>query len=473
MATATATLGFSLRAAESKIFSHGAVSLANPCGAYLQREKIPAAVWITLENFQIIIEDIRKSSENLPFPKNLSKEILEYIGFGFRSIATRNQNFCFSKSGRLRTLFLLLMDVNLAEMKIYMYCADPEERRIREVRMRKTLNELSNDPIGQRSCLRLEAAPVLAKDVNNVRGRVFDFSRVQSERVPDMLESSSQGMTRQREVTGKERASGVSEKVCSSLLGEEDNEGHLVSKRDHQRLRRDDGYKADQEDGSRPVDTNFGGFVMRSGVNISTERITKSKASQNSRSSWVRRNQNKRKNGEQMNGVLLECKQWEPPIPGSVKCNIHSNWRNAKLHSGGAFIIRDHSGNVLHHARDAFTFSPNRLTAELRCLEWALQSMKDLGYQEIVLGSDLHDLTDAVTCQLNWPRFRAILSRLRILCMSFSSIAFETETVVSNGDAREIAKSVLRDGRFQSYLALGGPAWLHQQILRDASFIHS
>ncbi|KAH0937720.1 hypothetical protein HID58_005181 [Brassica napus] len=124
--------------------------------------------------------------------------------------------------------------------------------------MRKTLNELSNDPIGQRSCLRLEAAPVLAKDVNNVRGRVFDFSRVQSERVPDMLESSSQGMTRQREVTGKERASGVSEKVCSSLLGEEDNEGHLVSKRDHQRLRRDDGYKADQEDGSRPVDTNFG-----------------------------------------------------------------------------------------------------------------------------------------------------------------------------------------------------------------------
>ncbi|XP_009127418.1 uncharacterized protein LOC103852254 [Brassica rapa] len=179
------------------------------------------------------------------------------------------------------------------------------------------------------------------------------------------------------------------------------------------------------------------------------------------------------RNGEQMNGVLLECKQWEPPIPGSVKCNIHSNWRNAKLHSGGAFIIRDHSGNVLHHARDAFTFSPNRLTAELRCLEWALQSMKDLGYQEIVLGSDLHDLTDAVTCQLNWPRFRAILSRLRILCMSFSSIAFETETVVSNGDAREIAKSVLRDGRFQSYLALGGPAWLHQQILRDASFIHS
>lgn len=67
-----------------------------------------------------------------------------------------------------------------------------------------------------------------------------------------------------------------------------------------------------------------------------------------------------------------------------------------KLHSGGAFIIRDHRGNVLHQAREAFTFSPNRLTAELRCLEWALQSLKDLGYQEVVIGSDLHDLIEAV-----------------------------------------------------------------------------
>lgn len=55
--------------------------------------------------------------------------------------------------------------------------------------------------------------------------------------------------------------------------------------------------------------------------------------------------------------------------------------------------------NVLHHARDALTFSPNRLTSELRCLEWALKSMKDLASQEIVLGADLRELIDAV-CNL-------------------------------------------------------------------------
>ncbi|KAF3541549.1 hypothetical protein F2Q69_00020806 [Brassica cretica] len=89
---------------------------------------------------------------------------------------------------------------------------------------------------------------------------------------------------------------------------------------------------------------------------------------------------------EPMSGLMGENRRWDPPLTGTVKCNIHSNWRNAKLHSGGAYVIRDHRGDVLHHAREAFTFSPNRLTSELRCLEWALQSMKDLGYQDVVLG---------------------------------------------------------------------------------------
>lgn len=70
-------------------------------------------------------------------------------------------------------------------------------------------------------------------------------------------------------------------------------------------------------------------------------------------------------------------KRWEMPISGHAKCNIHANWRSAKLHSGVAYIVRDNRGNVLHHARDVITFSPNRFTAEIRCLAWALHSMKD------------------------------------------------------------------------------------------------
>ena len=57
-------------------------------------------------------------------------------------------------------------------------------------------------------------------------------------------------------------------------------------------------------------------------------------------------------------------------------------------------------GEVLHHARNAFSFSPNRYTAELRCLEWTLKSMKDLRYQEVMIGTDFQEIVEAVNKKL-------------------------------------------------------------------------
>ena len=54
-----------------------------------------------------------------------------------------------------------------------MNCADPEERRIREARKKQTLNELSNDLIAQRSCLRLEVAPRLSTEMSRERRESF------------------------------------------------------------------------------------------------------------------------------------------------------------------------------------------------------------------------------------------------------------------------------------------------------------
>ncbi|CAN6841867.1 unnamed protein product [Brassica oleracea] len=56
----------------------------------------------------------------------------------------------------------------------------------------------------------------------------------------------------------------------------------------------------------------------------------------------------------------------------------------------------------------------------------------------------------------------------------FSNIMFDVESVRNNSIARDIAKSViaksvLRDGRYQSYLALGEPSWLHDSLFRKAT----
>lgn len=106
-------------------------------------------------------------------------------------------------------------------------------------------------------------------------------------------------------------------------------------------------------------------------------------------------------------------------------------------------------------------------------MEWALQSMKDFDYQEIVIASNLHELVTAVQKPSDWPRFRLVLLRISGICAHFDAMAIETESSASNLIAREIANSVFPDSRFHSYLALGGPAWLHQQIFREASLLYS
>lgn len=50
---------------------------------------------------------------------------------------------------------------------------------------------------------------------------------------------------------------------------------------------------------------------------------------------------------------------------------------------------------------------------------------------------------------------------------SFRKLSFKLSSSHANGVARDIAKSVTRDGRLQSYLGLGGPSWLASRIEED------
>ncbi|KAF2614003.1 hypothetical protein F2Q70_00013142 [Brassica cretica] len=158
---------------------------------------------------------------------------------------------------------------------------------------------------------------------------------------------------------------------------------------------------------------------------------------------------------------------WSPPEEGRIKCNIHANWRNASLHSGKAWIARDHSGKVIHHTRDAIVNAPNRLIAEIRCVIWTLTSLSDLGVTNVIIASYYNEVMEAIKLPLQWPRYRASLHQITKLKENFVTITFEGETIQTNRIARDIARSVLRDGRFQSYLALGGPSWLQDRIARE------
>ncbi|KAL0797169.1 hypothetical protein Bca101_068546 [Brassica carinata] len=164
---------------------------------------------------------------------------------------------------------------------------------------------------------------------------------------------------------------------------------------------------------------------------------------------------------------LNSSDSWSPLEDGTIKCNIHANWRNASLHSGIAWIARDQSGNVIHHARDALVHDPNRLIAEFRCVIWAMMSLSDLGVINATIASDYNKVVEAIKSPLQWPHFRTLLQQITKFKEKFVSITFEGKRVQANGVARVIARSVLKDGRFQSYLALGGPSWLQDRLVRE------
>ncbi|KAH0926350.1 hypothetical protein HID58_018606, partial [Brassica napus] len=184
------------------------------------------------------------------------------------------------------------------QMRLYMECVDPEERRIREAKMRKTLQELSTDPIAQRSCLRLERAPVISADINRDRGRVFDFSRVGTDAIINVAESSSYGSQRRVDLLEDGEIRRTMGTVSTKRVGENTN----LEQRQREDTQNEPRYPRKEVrhndarlGGSQLVNERDRGFVMGAETSNGSERSSRSRNTSSSRSSWTRRNQNKRR----------------------------------------------------------------------------------------------------------------------------------------------------------------------------------
>ncbi|XP_018479419.1 uncharacterized protein LOC108850376 [Raphanus sativus] len=64
----------------------------------------------------------------------------------------------------------------LQNMREYLLASEGSDRRVREERVKKSVMDLVNDPIGQRDFMRLEAPPIVTSEVNIDKGPVFDYS---------------------------------------------------------------------------------------------------------------------------------------------------------------------------------------------------------------------------------------------------------------------------------------------------------
>ena len=64
----------------------------------------------------------------------------------------------------------------LEDMRVYILAANGPEMMARKERVRKSIVDLENDPIGEKTFLRLEPHPSVTKELDKGKGVVFDFS---------------------------------------------------------------------------------------------------------------------------------------------------------------------------------------------------------------------------------------------------------------------------------------------------------
>ena len=64
----------------------------------------------------------------------------------------------------------------LQQMREYFLAAEEGEKRIRQERVRKSVSDLDNDPLGQKKFLHFEAPPMITHEVDKGKGFVFGYS---------------------------------------------------------------------------------------------------------------------------------------------------------------------------------------------------------------------------------------------------------------------------------------------------------
>lgn len=151
-----------------------------------------------------------------------------------------------------------------------------------------------------------------------------------------------------------------------------------------------------------------------------------------------------------------------------VKCNIGMAWEETCPLNGSSWIVRDGSAQTIHHSRQSFVGILSKMESNLRSLLWAAQAMRDLRHKKILFEASSVEVRQALLNPQSFPALYPLIMQILDLLHSFEKWKIYHVSDQKNRVAKAIAVSVISDGRSQSYVAAGGPRWLHQTIQEDA-----
>ncbi|XP_018458626.1 uncharacterized protein LOC108829471 [Raphanus sativus] len=139
-------------------------------------------------------------------------------------------------------------------------------------------------------------------------------------------------------------------------------------------------------------------------------------------------------------------------------------WSNTSGHSGASWITRDAQGLALHHSRRAYPSTSSKREADLQSLFWAVESMWNMRQRNVIFETSSLEVREAILRPDLFPELE--LQRQNIFCLLnlIGSWSLEHVSAPRNLVAQLIADSVILGSRSQSYISVGGPAWLRHSL---------
>ncbi|KAF2553000.1 hypothetical protein F2Q68_00033903 [Brassica cretica] len=160
---------------------------------------------------------------------------------------------------------------------------------------------------------------------------------------------------------------------------------------------------------------------------------------------------------------------WQKLSMGFIKCNVGCSWSASSQHSGTSWVIRDFRGQAMEHSRRSFMGFSSNLEADLTTLCWTEKDLHTLHWNRVIMEiSSVHTL-EALNNPRWFPGLSNTIERTRQALNCFQNCYVEVVNVTTNRVAEKIDVSVTKYRRFQSYIARGGPSWLTDIILENAS----
>lgn len=163
-------------------------------------------------------------------------------------------------------------------------------------------------------------------------------------------------------------------------------------------------------------------------------------------------------------GVSPSSSAWTRPQPPLIKCNVGMAWNNSSGFSGASWITRDSQGIVLHHSRRAYPSASSKREADLQSLFWAIECLSNMRQSNVILETSSLEVREAILRPDLFPELRHLLQSIFRLLNLIGSWSLEHVSASRNLVAQNIADSVILDSRSQSYISVGGPAWLRRTL---------